>query len=275
MQGYFGLFSKRTIVAVSRALRVSRSDFVGLSAALFLLIFFIRISPSETTLLNILVPAAFAIFAYLLRGVNLSGSIAGAIVAFVFYAAGGWRLFVVLLSVFAITLIATKLGHARKQRQIDRTGGRSASQVMANLFAPTAVLLLSDKFIVSSVALGAALAALAELAADTVSSEIGEAFGSPTYLVSTWKRAEPGTDGGVSLLGTFAGVASALTVCAVALALRVTGTIVWVCAIAGVAGMFADSLLGAALERRGWLNNDSVNLLSTAVAAGIAISVLK
>jgi hypothetical protein len=110
---------------------------------------------------------------------------------------------------------------------------------------------------------------------NTVSSEIGEAFGSPTYLVSTWKRAEPGTDGGVSLLGTFAGVASALTVCAVALALRVTGTIVWVCAIAGVAGMFADSLLGAALERRGWLNNDSVNLLSTAVAAGIAISVLK
>jgi uncharacterized protein (TIGR00297 family) len=264
----------RIIVAVSRALRVSRSDFVGLSAALFLLIFFIRISPSETTLLNILVPAAFAIFAYLLKGVNISGSIAGAIVAFVFYAAGGWRLFVVLLSVFAITLIATKLGHAHKQT-VDRTGGRSASQVMANLFVPTAVLLLSGKFIFSSVALGAALAALAELAADTVSSEIGEAFGSPTYLVSTWKRAEPGTDGGVSLLGTFAGVASALTVCAVALALRVTGTIVWVCAVAGVAGMFADSLLGAALERRGWLNNDSVNLLSTAVAAGIAISVLK
>jgi uncharacterized membrane protein len=31
-----------------------------------------------------------------------------------------------------------------------------------------------------------------------------------------------------------------------------------------------DSLLGALLERRGWLTNDLVNLLSTAVAVGIA-----
>ena len=34
--------------------------------------------------------------------------------------------------------------------------------------------------------------------------------------------------------------------------------------------MLADSYLGASLERRKVLNNDSVNLLSTAVAAGIA-----
>jgi uncharacterized membrane protein len=34
--------------------------------------------------------------------------------------------------------------------------------------------------------------------------------------------------------------------------------------------MLTDSILGAALERRGWLNNDLVNLLSTWVAAGLA-----
>jgi len=41
---------------------------------------------------------------------------------------------------------------------------------------------------------------------------------------------------------------------------------------AAIAGLFADSLLGATLERRGWLNNDSVNFLSTAFAALIALA---
>jgi uncharacterized membrane protein len=34
--------------------------------------------------------------------------------------------------------------------------------------------------------------------------------------------------------------------------------------------MIVDSFLGALLEQRGYLNNDLVNLLSTAAAAGIA-----
>ena len=44
-----------------------------------------------------------------------------------------------------------------------------------------------------------------------------------------------------------------------------TGVIVISCA--ATAGMLVDSLLGATVERRGYLNNDFVNLLSTASAA--------
>jgi len=36
---------------------------------------------------------------------------------------------------------------------------------------------------------------------------------------------------------------------------------------AGIAGIFVDSLLGSIPERRGWLNNDAVNALSTLAAA--------
>jgi uncharacterized membrane protein len=39
---------------------------------------------------------------------------------------------------------------------------------------------------------------------------------------------------------------------------------------AGFLGTLVDSLLGALIERRGWLDNDLVNLLSTAAAAGVA-----
>jgi uncharacterized membrane protein len=40
--------------------------------------------------------------------------------------------------------------------------------------------------------------------------------------------------------------------------------------LAAVAGMFVDSLLGAAAEPRGLLNNNGVNLAGTLVAAGVA-----
>jgi uncharacterized membrane protein len=42
----------------------------------------------------------------------------------------------------------------------------------------------------------------------------------------------------------------------------------------GIFGLFFDSLLGATLEERGWLNNDGVNFLSTMSAAGFALVLL-
>jgi uncharacterized membrane protein len=42
----------------------------------------------------------------------------------------------------------------------------------------------------------------------------------------------------------------------------------------GSFGFLFDSLLGVSLERRGWLNNDAVNFLSTASAAAFALGIL-
>jgi uncharacterized membrane protein len=41
--------------------------------------------------------------------------------------------------------------------------------------------------------------------------------------------------------------------------------------IAATAGLFFDSLLGATVERRGWIGNDAVNFASTGFAAAIAL----
>jgi len=40
-------------------------------------------------------------------------------------------------------------------------------------------------------------------------------------------------------------------------------------------GTFCDSLLGATWQRRGWLSNSGVNLISTMVAARLALAFLK
>src|SRR5689334_18049376 len=112
------------------------------------------------SLLSVAVPVAFAVIAWLLQGVNLTGAIVGAAVAFIFYSNGGWQLFLLLLIVFAITFIATKIGSAKKKTVEIRKGfGRSGSQVMANLFIAAAFLAISGVFVGAYVATGAAIAA--------------------------------------------------------------------------------------------------------------------
>ncbi len=92
-------------------------------------------------------------------------------------------------------------------------------------------------------------------------------------MLLTLQPAEPGTDGAVSPLGTLAGVLGALLVALAARpVLGLPWAYLWLGAGCGVAGMFFDSLLGQLAERRGWLNNDAVNFLSTVFAAGLALS---
>jgi uncharacterized protein (TIGR00297 family) len=119
----------------------------------------------------------------------------------------------------------------------------------------------------------AALAALAEAASDTVSSEIGEAFGTRARLITTWREVPVGTDGGVSAVGIVAGLIAAVVIAYVG-ALTVFPR--WYAvALCGFAGMICDSFLGALFERRGWMTNNAVNFLSTCIAAGLAFLIAR
>jgi uncharacterized protein (TIGR00297 family) len=216
---------------------------------------------------------AFAALARLLRGVTGAGAIAGGVVCFALYAFAGPAAFAALVSVFVLTWSATRLGYSRKSRLgvAERREGRKASQVLANLAVAgicSVLYALSHRMAF----LMGVVAALSEAAADTVSSEIGQARGHAARLITNWQQVTAGTDGGVSLAGTTSGVAAALVVGSVC---AVTHLLPWrqslIAAAAGVAGMLADSYLGALFERRQRLSNDIVNLLSTTVAAGLAI----
>jgi uncharacterized protein (TIGR00297 family) len=94
-------------------------------------------------------------------------------------------------------------------------------------------------------------------------------------MITTGRRVDPGTDGAISAAGTLTGLAAAGMVAGVGtLALRGDWELFWISFAGGAFGLFFDSLLGATLERRGWLNNDAVNFLSTASAAGFALVVM-
>lgn len=209
----------------------------------------------------------FALLAWLARGVNWSGALAGSAIAFVL-SAREIKMFYLLLAVFAVTLVATRVGTSRKQQLLaaESADGRSASQVIANLGIAGAIVALAPP---SWTVL--AIAALAEAAADTSSSEIGLAFSGRTVLITTWRPVSPGVDGGVSLRGTAAALAGAAII---ALSARALGLVpahqAAIVIYAGFLGALVDSLLGALLEKPGLLNNDLVNLLSTGAAVAIA-----
>lgn len=188
-----------------------------------------------------------------------------------------------LLTVFLLTFAATRMGRASKERRglAESRRGRGANQVAANL--GLAALLASLAPILErethrdSFSLGAilAIAVLAEAAADTVSSEVGQAFGGQPRMVLTLKRVEAGTDGGVTFIGTMAGVIAAAIVAAVgSWALGGEWFAGTFCAAGAAMGLFFDSLLGATAERKGWLNNDGVNFLSTLSAPVFTVALL-
>jgi len=218
----------------------------------------------------------FAGLAWAIRGVTRSGAAAGAVVCFVLYLGAGAGAFLGLITVFLLAWVTTRLGHRRKVRlgTAQHRGGRKASQVLANL-ALAALCAAAYAASRNPRFLAALVAALAEAAADTVSSEVGQAAGDSARLITSWQMVPAGTDGAVTLAGTLAGFAAAAIVSTVCAG---SGLLPWNWALAvsaaAVLGMVADSFLGASLQRRGILNNDWVNLFSTMVAAALAAAIL-
>jgi uncharacterized protein (TIGR00297 family) len=180
-----------------------------------------------------------------------------------------------LALLFLLTFAATRYDRPKKEARglSEPRTGRRASQVIANLGIAAICAAFSSH---SSLAYAAAIAALAEAAADTVSSEIGQAVAGPAILISTFHRVPPGTDGAISLTGTLSGIAAAALVAATgAPALGLSPAACLVAFAAAVLGLFFDSLLGATLERRGYIGNDLVNFTSTAFAAALALLTIR
>lgn len=197
----------------------------------------------------------------------------------------GWGGLALLAAFFLSGSLLTQLAERRGPR-------RTARQVLANGGVAAVAALFG--------AWTAAAGAIAAAAADTWATEIGAFSPFSPRLITSGRRVTRGTSGGITALGTLGGVAGALGIAWLAHVLAPRGIAAGLSTLtgAGVAGMLADSLLGATLQgkyrcpacearfERGntvchepvvltggwrWLDNDGVNLAATLCGAAVAV----
>lgn len=220
------------------------------------------------------VNAALAVLAYAIRGVDLSGAVAGFLLGSLIWASlggAGWSL---LFAFFVIGTACTKLGYRQKaaaKLAQEKGGRRSARHALANGGVAAACALFAATTAFPEAFALALAGALATAAADTAGSEIGQLWGRRTFLITTLRPVPRGTQGAVSIEGTLAGVAASVLVAALG---AWGGLYPWsgvaVVVVAAFLGTVLESVVGATLERRGLLDNEAVNFLNTLVGALIA-----
>jgi uncharacterized protein (TIGR00297 family) len=238
---------------------------------------------------------AFACLVLVLRAATAAGALFGGLICLILLSGTAFPRFPLVRSglaplalLFVLTFLSTRAGRTKKARAgLAEKRGRSAAQVIANLSAAALsvssiglVPVMGDRLCCGPIyfqmwvypaMMVMCLAAMVEATADTVSSEIGQVFGGVPVMLVGLRRVDVGTDGGVTLVGSGAGIGAGALVATVGVwALRLSVLDGVIVLLAGISGLFFDSLLGATVERRGWLGNDLVNFSSTVFAAGVA-----
>ena len=157
---------------------------------------------------------------------------------------------VLLLAFFVLSTLLSRRGTARNERQVIANGGIAALAALAGNWLWFA-------------------GALAAANADTWATEIGRFSPTSPRLITNGARVPAGTDGGMTLLGTTAGIAGAGLIAALSYVFGQRGALA--IAVAGVVGMLVDSLLGATVQGKiRWMDNDAVNLAATLTGAACA-----
>ena len=210
---------------------------------------------------------------------------------------GGWRWTVCLIFAFFVIAAADKVvGHIRpRQEHEPRTARQVAENGLPALLAAVGFRVFPG---LGAGFLAAFCAALGQALCDSLSSDVGVLSRRAPVDLVRWKPVEPGSSGGVSLLGTLTGLGgSVLCVgfCCLLLGLSPLRGL----AVAGTAfaGTLLDSLLGSTLQARfrcavcgkltekrrhcgaparhesGWarLDNGAVNLVCNGLTAAAAV----
>ncbi|XP_061372936.1 protein VTE6, chloroplastic isoform X2 [Gastrolobium bilobum] len=183
----------------------------------------------------------------LVTGLSLSGIAAAFLLGTLTWRAFGPSGFLLVATYFIIGTAATKVKMAQKVAQgvaEKRRGRRGPGSVIGSSAAGCVCAFLAI-FGVGGEAFSQLwrlgfVASFCTKLSDTVSSEIGKAYGKTTYLVTTFKVVPRGTEGAVSVEGTLAGI------------------------LASIVLAFVGCLMGE-------LNNDAVNIINISLGSIIAV----
>jgi uncharacterized protein (TIGR00297 family) len=244
--------------------------------------------------------------AWRLGYLSISGFFAAGILGGIVYGIAGLDWAFLLIAFFLSSSILSKIFSGKKKnvaKQFSKGGSRDWMQVAANGGVGALLILFASLgwISVEQAWIGFA-ASLAAVNADTWGTELGVLSRSRPRLVTNWKRVDPGTSGGISLMGSASALAGGLLIALLANLFQdqdLSYSLIILITLAGFAGAMIDSILGATLQAiyycpkheketeqhpkhycgtpstylRGlkWMSNDWVNFLSAAGAAVLAM----
>ncbi len=220
----------------------------------------------------LLILSAGAIASVLLKKLTVPAALTGGVVGWLVFAGGGYTGLGMLAAFFVLGTAATSWKKHQKGSATQTT--RTAGQVLANggvaaLAGLGALVFPTHRHLFELAMTGS----LASATADTLSSELGMVYGRRFYNIVTWKPDLKGMDGVVSIEGTLIGVAGSAVIALLYAATHRSLAAIGIILLSGTIGNLVDSILGAALERKGFIGNDMVNFLNT-LTAGLMAGVL-
>ncbi len=198
-------------------------------------------------------------------------ALTGGVVACLVFAGAGFTGIAMMTAFFILGSTATSWQKSKKQafnNAEENNAGRTAGQVLANAGVAAIIgvfVLLFPRFTHLLVLMVAA--SFASATADTLSSELGTVYGKRFFNIVTLKPDQRGLDGVISLEGTIIGIAGSYLIAIIyAIGFGWDINVIWI-VVAGTVGNLSDSLLGALLERKNIIGNNTVNFLNTLIAA--------
>lgn len=203
----------------------------------------------------------------------------------------GWRGWTVCVLYLFLGQLVTKVGFAEKEAMgiAEKRGGKRGPENVWGSALTGVVCASAAAFSVrtggpflglsSDVWILAYVASLATKIADTFASEIGKAYGKTTFLITTLKQVQPGTEGAVSLEGTLASVVGGFLLSIysyLVVGLIPTFQGVAVASFSAFVATMIESLIGATMQEKeglDWMTNEVVNFFNTLIGASMALLV--
>lgn len=208
------------------------------------------------------------VFTYKRKALDIWGTLSMIVMGLIIIFSAGITWLILILIFLILSLIATRYSKYYKVNLGIYEGKRTAKNVISN----GVVAFIMAAFGGYLLLVGGFIGAIATATADTLASEIG--ILQKPRLITTMKKVAPGTDGAVSILGTVVGIIGAAIIGLAAFLLGIISDpflSLKIAIISGTIGCFMDSILGAVLERRNFINNEHVNLLATVTGALVGI----
>ena len=190
----------------------------------------------------------------------------------------GWQGWLAVVAYLVLGSAVTKIGFREKQRKgiAEARGGQRGPENVWGSAAVGALLALGigAELEPRSLLLIGFSASFAAKLADTFGSEIGKRYGRTTVLITTLRPVPPGTEGAISLEGTFASAVGSVLMTLVMWTLQLipNGPMAALVMLVGLVATLGESLLGALVQERfGWLSNELINAVQTLFAAVLAM----